>query len=257
MTSTSVASVLPGQATVLACWAALAERSPGARMVAAPGATAAVFPAVSYLNNAVLTDLDALGAALPALTARYAEAGIASWAVWVPARSPAFDGFTDRCAAVAGLTRDITTLVMRADIAPDLESDLRVVRASYAAVERLALTEQPLPATELGEPDDIDELAVWALVEDGLAVASAYTYQRGDDCGVYTVGTIPAYRRRGFGRALAAHALADARTRGARTATLQSTPMGESLYRSLGFRAAGRYEEWVFPGVSGNSSHRQ
>ena len=33
---------------------------------------------------------------------------------------------------------------------------------------------------------------------------------------------------------------------GARTATLQSTRMGQPLYESLGFQPAGRYEEWAF-----------
>jgi hypothetical protein len=41
------------------------------------------------------------------------------------------------------------------------------------------------------------------------------------------------------------HVLADAYRCSARTATLQSTPMGQPLYESLGFQAVGRYEEWV------------
>jgi hypothetical protein len=68
----------------------------------------------------------------------------------VPSRSDAFDGFADRVNSIEGLTRDITTLVMRADLGPN-------------------------------------------------------------------------------------HALADAYARGARTASLQSTPMGQPLYTSLGF----------------------
>ena len=40
------------------------------------------------------------------------------------------------------------------------------------------------------------------------------------------------------------HFLADAHRRGARTATLQSTRMGQRLYESLGLEPAGRYEEW-------------
>jgi predicted acetyltransferase len=73
----------------------------------------------------------------------------------------------------------------------------------------------------------------------------AWTYHHGRDVGVYAVGTVPEWRGRGLARALVLHALADAYRHGARTASLQSTPMGEPLYRSLGFRPAGRYEEWV------------
>jgi hypothetical protein len=39
--------------------------------------------------------------------------------------------------------------------------------------------------------------------------------------------------------------LADAWHKGARTASLQSTRMGQPLYESLGFTAVGRYEEWI------------
>ena len=49
----------------------------------------------------------------------------------------------------------------------------------------------------------------------------------------------------GVGRTLMEHVLADARRRGARTASLQSTRMGQPLYESLGFTPVGRYEEWV------------
>jgi hypothetical protein len=42
-----------------------------------------------------------------------------------------------------------------------------------------------------------------------------------------------------------AHVLADACHHGARTASLQSTRMGQPLYESLGFAAVGRYEEWI------------
>jgi ribosomal protein S18 acetylase RimI-like enzyme len=46
-------------------------------------------------------------------------------------------------------------------------------------------------------------------------------------------------------RTLIEHMLADAASRGARTATLQSTRTGQRLYESLGFAAVGRYEEWI------------
>ncbi len=76
-------------------------------------------------------------------------------------------------------------------------------------------------------------------------VSAAWSFRHGDDVGVFAVGTVPAWRRRGIGAALTGHILADAATGGARTASLQSTPMGRSLYESLGFVAAGRYVEWV------------
>jgi hypothetical protein len=41
------------------------------------------------------------------------------------------------------------------------------------------------------------------------------------------------------------HILAVAEADGARTATLQSTSNAQHLYATLGFIAAGRYEEWI------------
>jgi GNAT superfamily N-acetyltransferase len=83
------------------------------------------------------------------------------------------------------------------------------------------------------------------MIQDGYAVAGAWSFLRGGDCGIYAVGTVPEWRRRGLARALMEHVLADAQHRGARTATLQSTRMGLPLYNSLGFEPAGRYEEWI------------
>jgi GNAT superfamily N-acetyltransferase len=235
---------LPGQDTLLACWSALAQVSPG-RLISLPGATAAVFPESAYLNNAILDGNDA-EAAVARLAALYAEAGVHSWAAWIPSPAVEFGG-ADQQPAIAGLTRDITTLVMHAELLDRLPSHRGVVHASIADVERLDVSD-PVPATRLGPPDSVPGLTTWILVEDGVAVAGAYTYQYGSDCGVYAVGTRAEWRRRGLARALVRHALADAFDHGARTASLQSTPMGRALYESLGFRAAGRYEEWTAGG---------
>ncbi|HEY7137304.1 MAG TPA: GNAT family N-acetyltransferase [Acidimicrobiia bacterium] len=83
-------------------------------------------------------------------------------------------------------------------------------------------------------------------MQDGLAVAGAWGFLHRGECGLYAVGTVPEWRRRGLARTLVAHVLADARSRGARTATLQSTPMARTLYESLGFAPVGRYEEGLF-----------
>ncbi len=44
--------------------------------------------------------------------------------------------------------------------------------------------------------------------------------------------------------------LAGAQAQGAQSASLQSTRTGQPLYESLGFTAAGRYEEWLWPPAS-------
>ena len=70
-------------------------------------------------------------------------------------------------------------------------------------------------------------------------VATATAVVVGSTVGLYSVATLPAARGMGFGRAVTVEVLRDARTRGARQAVLESTPMGRSMYESLGFRSDG------------------
>jgi ribosomal protein S18 acetylase RimI-like enzyme len=102
-----------------------------------------------------------------------------------------------------------------------------------------------VPVADLEPPEPIPGFDAWVLCVDGLAVCGAWTYRHGEDCGLYTVGTMPDWRRRGLARALTDHVLAHAQAHGARTASLQSTPMGQRLYASVGFSPVGRYEEWT------------
>jgi ribosomal protein S18 acetylase RimI-like enzyme len=80
---------------------------------------------------------------------------------------------------------------------------------------------------------------------DGRQVAAALAFDRGDDCGIYNVGTLEGARRRGLGTALTALLVHAAAARGCRTATLQSTAMGERVYAAVGFRDLGRIVEYV------------
>lgn len=239
---------LAGQDTLLSCWRALTatEFGPG-QLIETPHVVAAVFAEFDYFNNAILTTgLDSVEAAASSAADVYAEAGIATWALWVPSDAIRLDGLADRVRAVGALARDVTTLAMQRNLTDDLRTDDRVTRVSGGALRRLTLDEA-VPVAELGEPDPFAQVVGWALVVDGKAVTTAYTHRNGTDCGVYAVGTLEPWRRRGLARALVEHVLADAFAAGMRTATLQSTPMGRPLYESLGFRAVGRYEEWLCP----------
>ena len=237
---------LPGQETLLACWRALTQLSPGARVVTFAHAVAAVFPSWAPLNNAVLFDPSdgaRTAAAVSRLTGVYADAAVDGWALWLPSGATDFDA-PDEVTGVAGLKRDTTTLVMRASLSGERRAHDAVLRTSIAAAT-CAAGDEPIPVADLPDPDRVPGLSGWVLVHDGMAVAGAWSFLHGSDCGIYTVGTLPQWRRRGFAGALTDHLLADAQRRGARTATLQSTRMGQPMYVSLGFAPVGRYEEWV------------
>lgn len=236
---------LPGQETLLASWSALAQISPRARLTHFAGSAAAVFPSWAPLNNAImLTVHDGAAAATAAsqLASVYAEAGVDAWALWVPGRATDLDA-PDDVREVGALKRDTTTLVMQATVPPGLRLHDGVVRTSIAAATRA--TDEPVSATDLGEPDGVPGLAAWVMVRDDVAVAGAWSFLHERDCGIYAVGTLPGWRRRGVARSLMEHVLADAQRRGALTSTLQSTRMGQHLYESVGFEPTGRYEEWT------------
>jgi N-acetylglutamate synthase len=87
------------------------------------------------------------------------------------------------------------------------------------------------------------EVVAYAADDDGQVVSVGLGLFSGDCAGVFNIATRPAYRGRGYGRAMTSRIMADGLTRGARLAYLQSTPAGYSLYRSLGFRTA---ETWNY-----------
>lgn len=240
------AARLPGELTLVGSWRALARESRGAHLTCTRVGFAAVFPHWAPLNNAVLRDpatRASASAAVVELQARYADAGVQSWALWLPSPATTFEA-PDSVAAVEGMTRDTTTLVMTLDLPDGLPSDPAVVRTTVPAATRA--TEEPVPVDQLlSPPDAVDAVQGWVLTYDEVAIAGAWTYRNGTDVGIYAVGTTPDRRRRGHARTLMLHVLAEARRHGARTASLQSTHMGRRLYESLGFRAVGRYEEWV------------
>lgn len=64
--------------------------------------------------------------------------------------------------------------------------------------------------------------------------------------GIYTVAVLPEARRQGAGAALTLAALREARRRGYRVGTLQSTPMGRSVYQGLGFRELAPCECYIW-----------
>ncbi|MFI2362399.1 GNAT family N-acetyltransferase [Promicromonospora sp. NPDC019610] len=81
---------------------------------------------------------------------------------------------------------------------------------------------------------------VYVAVVDGQVAATGLSWLDEQGwLGIYSGGTVPALRRRGLGRALLLHRLAEGRRAGAHTAYLQSSAMGRSLHEKLGFVDSG------------------
>lgn len=233
-----------GIQTLLATWAEYARGASGASVERFAGVAAAVFPngpERGVYNNAVLERGLAAAArahAIDAMEAAYAAAGVTRFAAWVHASDPAMRGDLER----RGYTLDTSTRAMGMPLehlrAPPPELDLGVLEWS----EYLRIF--GLPPGLLAEADHTRFHLLVARV-DGESVATALAFDFDGDCGIYNVTTLECARRRGLGTALTVVALHQARTRGCRTASLQSTEMAERLYAAVGFRDLGRFLEYV------------
>lgn len=75
----------------------------------------------------------------------------------------------------------------------------------------------------------------------GVPVASAAVYVTHRVAGIGWVGTIPEYRKRGYGEAVTWAAVREGFRRGASFANLQASPMGAPVYQRMGFITPTQY----------------
>ena len=104
------------------------------------------------------------------------------------------------------------------------------------------------------ERTDAGPVVRFAATVDGRMVGTALLLTTHDVAGIYVVTTMPEYRRRGIGTALTAAALEIARERGLRVGTLQASPLGEPVYRRMGFETVAEYRLYQFPKPSDTGS---
>jgi GNAT superfamily N-acetyltransferase len=242
-----------GARTLASSWEAYAASGRGAAVAWFPGVVVAVFPndpERQILNNALLDrDIDARGRAdaLNAMEAAYAAAGVSDFAAWVHESDPDMGAdLRARGYAVSDLTR-----AMGIDL-----QDIRLPRPAITLApprwpDVLRIAEIP---PGFGGPAGPDGFAALIAVSDGTPAATVATFDHAEDCGIYTLATLPHARRQGLGSALATLAAHEARARGCLTATLQATPMAEKIYAALGFRDLGLIQEYAK--LSFRSPHR-
>jgi GNAT superfamily N-acetyltransferase len=140
---------------------------------------------------------------------------------------------------------DLATLrddfVLRRDIRIELNPDPAiwdpVKNADFLAECRLARL----------HPDRAVQAVAWV---DGAPIGVSCAFlTRGQSgiAGIYDVGVLPEYRNQGIGKALTHAVCVWARDRGYRIAGLNATPMGEPVYRALGFQSLRWSETWHYP----------
>jgi GNAT superfamily N-acetyltransferase len=97
------------------------------------------------------------------------------------------------------------------------------------------LADEPVPLRWIGRLGD--RVVATSRISIGAGVA-----------GLYAISTLREYRGRGFGRAMTIAALRAAASLGHRIGVLQSSELGNRVYRRLGFRELFAYDVWVHPG---------
>lgn len=82
---------------------------------------------------------------------------------------------------------------------------------------------------------------------EGQPVAASALLITEDIAGVYWVGTLEAFRGRGYGEAMTWHAVREGAAAGCRAATLQASDLGLPIYRRMGFRTVAGYKTYLPP----------
>jgi GNAT superfamily N-acetyltransferase len=120
----------------------------------------------------------------------------------------------------------------------------RIAAASY---ESIGFPPEAFVAYEGLEHLEGDDAAVFLAHLEGRPVSIAMTIVSHGVAGIYWVGSLSEARGRGLGRAVTAAAINAGFDLGADVASLQASPMGEPIYRAMGFEAIYDYRLMLSP----------
>jgi GNAT superfamily N-acetyltransferase len=232
----------------------VAERLAGAmeeaRFERRDGYAFVTFPTLPIPSfNGVWPDDDSAANALPDALAEIEADGIAPGVLIRNEETPA----VVEAARELGLTaaERMPGMVANAgDLSGPAVSELEIVHVTSGdgLAQALAIATEGFGAPEgfltplyMLEVTGLDGYELFLGRVDGRDVTTAASFVVDDDVGVFNVATPSQYRGRGYGAAITAHAVHQAFANGAELAYLQSSPLGESVYRRLGFREVLRY----------------
>jgi GNAT superfamily N-acetyltransferase len=145
------------------------------------------------------------------------------------------------------------------DLPPDASLE-RVLSAEDAAaywqVAAAAYTSNGFPRETFSYYEDYeglwaDNVAAFLARVDGSPAAIAMTIVTREVAGIYWVGTTEEARGRGLASALTATAVNAGFEMGAGIASLQASPMGERVYKRMGFKTVFNYRLLMQPAPRG------
>ena len=217
--------------------------APQARLITRGSMIGSVLPNApqsSIANAAICREPTATPHELEAIAREFKDAGVQKWGLWTNGDDPA----SAEAATRAGLALDSTPAAMFHTL-EDLEDVPPVGTPGFATIGRVNDLAygyaEPRLATSLANLDS----TVHAYGIGDHSVAMAYDHGH-DDTVVWFVATRPEDRGKGLASRILKRLLLEAKERGRRSASLQSSAKGRPVYERLGFRTIGTlhlYEE--------------
>jgi ribosomal protein S18 acetylase RimI-like enzyme len=235
----------------------LGEHSPAGSLFERDDLLAAIVPSCpnqSVVNAVVYEDVAALKAGRDELAAAYDRAAVHRWRVWVPERDSTVGEWLQGCGhTLSGSPRAMALELVDREF--DVFDGLDVERTGdVAALASINEQAYGLPSGEFALALSAlagDSVELYLAREHGEPAACVATIDADGDCGIYAVATRPASRGRGLASALMRQALADARRRGCKTSSLQSSNAAVSVYERIGYRDLGAIDTWEYASVRG------
>ena len=242
-------------AALVESWQHLEAAIPDAWSRAEPGAVAMVTGvAIPTLNGVWVASPEARADVVADLLDQVAATGLPHC---LQARPGMAEQLQDQAAARDMKPEDHVPLMVLedpTDIAAHSATDALLIRelppAEAPAHARLAAAGFEAPAElflQLMTPSVLAAPGVRCYLGEveGEPVTTAMGLTLGSYVGIFNVATPPAYRRRGYGAAVTARAVADGVAAGANWAWLQSSGAGYHVYNRLGFRTTEDWQCWL------------
>jgi ribosomal protein S18 acetylase RimI-like enzyme len=240
-------------------WEYLLPRVPGLRMVRKGGAYAFVNSEPSPVNGVYFEGRDPDPGTVAALLDEAAASGLPYMLQTRPTRVGRLTGPVAALVAGRGMVpaEDVPLMLLEsADLrrpAPIGGFAVRpVAPAEVAQYIPVAAAGFEMPAAPLEQLINRDVLAapgvrcylgLWL----GEPIATAVSMTFGALTSLINISTVPGQRGRGFGTAITAHAVSEARGAGSPWCWLHSTPDGYPVYERLGFRTIETATTWQSP----------